>query len=353
MGDWSNVDSALDQIIELAASLKGHVGNVKGHYSGLISQRDDDIRKVHTDVEALQQQLEHSSRLNVEERNRLAAQLSSAEAEQQRKVQEYDAQVRQALADREVMEREKEAARGDAATEKKRLAALLGDLEDDALSYHRLRPSKPLLGQEDVAVLRQLFLSSAAEDTKKLSFSELKQVLQKYTDAMPDGALKKLFLLVENDTKGRMSYITVIGVTNDLVALIGDFRKLDLNGDNKLSRHEFREHFHKLGFDRKDVIDCIFRYADEEETDEVTFHEYVHLCLSLLVLRILFTFADDDKSGALTKDEVQHLVADAAVPAHAIHKFDHYFSIADHKDSGHLTYVDFVNMILLMFSDDA
>ncbi len=75
--------------------------------------------------------------------------------------------------------------------------------------------------------------------------------------------------------------------------------------DGSLSRKEFREHFVKLGFEKKSVIDALFRYADEDESDNVGFSEYVHLALCLLVLRILYAFADFDKSGQLSKDEVR------------------------------------------------
>lgn len=42
--------------------------------------------------------------------------------------------------------------------------------------------------------------------------------------------MKKLYTMVEEDTKGRLSYITVVGVANDLTALVGDFRNIDTNG---------------------------------------------------------------------------------------------------------------------------
>jgi Ca2+-binding EF-hand superfamily protein len=342
----------LDKIIELAGSLKGHVGTAKGHFSELLDAKEQSIKKVHGDLESLQSQLERTSSSHKEERERLERQIAEKEEEQKRKVADYDTQIRGALAEKERVEREREAARGDAESEKRRLANLLGDLENDALGYSRLRPSKPLLGDDDIAIIRQLFLSSAVSGTGKLSFAELKQILAKYTTVMPEGALKRLFTLVEADTKGRMSYITVVGVANDLCALITDFRKIDVNSNNNLSRKEFKEHFHKLGFTKKDTIDAVFRYADEDDSDEVTFNEYVHLALALLCLRILFSFADSDKSGLLSKDEVQKLVQDAAVPESALKKFDHYFNIVDKDDTKTLGYVEFVMLIMLMFADD-
>jgi len=350
---WSPVDNTLDKIIELAASLKGSVGGARSHYDAILSEKEAAAKKVHGDLEELQRQLENTSVTHREERERLERQIAEKEAEQQRKVADYDAQVKAALEEKERLEREAEAHKANAAAERERLHKLLGDLEDDALSYSRLRPSKPLLGQDEINIIRQLFLSSAVSGTGKLSFSELKAILQKYTDVMPEGALKKLFKLVEEDSKGRMSYITVVGVANDLAALIADFRGIDVNNNNVLSRKEFREHFHKIGFQKKDTIDCIFRYADEDESDEVSFHEYVYLSLALLCLRILFSFADNDKSGLLSKEEVKKLVHDAAVPEHALHKFDNYYSVVDKDETGTLGYVEFVMLVLLMFSDDA
>jgi len=208
------------------------------------------------------------------------------------------------------------------------------------------------LTSEDTAILRRLFLSSAVSGSGKFSFADLKEVLAKYADSIPEGPLKNLFLLVENDTKSRLSYITLVAVSNDLAALVNDFRKIDANGNNLLSRKEFRDHFHKLGFDKKSVIDALFRYADEDESDEVSFHEYVTLSLCLLVLRILYAFADGDKSGALSKEEIKSVLDDAHIPENSRKKFDHQFSVVDVDDSKSLTYQEFVMLVLLMFHDD-
>jgi Ca2+-binding EF-hand superfamily protein len=349
---WGSLDSTLDQIINLAASLKGSVGDVRGHVDRYLSEKEESVKKVHDDLAALEAKLENTSFTHKEEREKLERLVVEKEAEQQRKVGELDEQVKRSIAEKEAVEREKEAARGDAAAERKKLSTLLSDLEDDALGYSRLRPSKPLLNEDDVTVIRQLFLSSAVSGAGKLSFSELKQILHKYNLSIPEGALKKLFSLVEEDTKGRMSYITVVGVANDLSALVGDFRSIDANGNGVLSRKEFREHFHKLGFTKKDTIDAVFRFADEDESDEVTFHEYVYLSITLLVLRILFSFADYDKSGSLSKEEVHKVLIDAKIPENSITKYNHYFSVVDKDDSKTLGYIEFTMLVLLMFTDD-
>jgi len=352
MAHWNHVDDTLDKIIELALSLKSHVGEVKTKFDVLIQEKEVTVKKVHSDLEDLQKKLEHTSTSNKEERERLERSIAEKEVVQQKQVADLDAQVKNALVERERSEREREAARGDADQERKKLAGLLSDLEDDALSYSRLRPSKPVLDEGDVSIIRQLFLSSAVAGTGKLSFSELKQILSKYNLALPDGALKKLYTMVETDTKGRLSYITVVGVANDLTALVGDFRVIDINGNGVLSRKEFREHFTKLGFTKKDVIDAIFRFADEDESDEVQFSEYVYLSVALLVLRILYSFADYDKSGFLSKEEVRKVLEDAQIPAKALTKFDHFFSVVDKDDSKTLGYVEFVMLVLNMFSDE-
>jgi Ca2+-binding EF-hand superfamily protein len=328
------------------------VGEVKTKYDALIQEKEVSVKKVHSELEDLQQKLEHTSTSNREERERLERQIADKEAQQQKQVADLDSQVRKALEERERSEREREAARGDAEAERKKLSSLLADLEDDALGYSRLRPSKPNLSEDDVAIIRQLFLSSAVAGTGKLSFSELKQILHKYNLGLPEGALKKLYNLVEEDTKGRLSYITVVGVANDLTALVGDFRSIDSNGNGVLSRKEFREHFQKLGFTKKDTIDAIFRFADEDESDEVQFSEYVYLSVALLVLRILYSFADYDKSGFLSKEEVRKVLDDAKIPAKSLTKFDHFFQVVDKDDSKTLGYVEFVMLVLLMFQDD-
>jgi len=117
-------------------------------------------------------------------------------------------------------------------------------------------------------------------------------------------------------------------------------------------RKEFREHFVRLGFDKKSVIDALFRYADLDESDEVSFHEYVTLSLVLLVLRILYAFADFDKSGQLSKEEVRKVLDEAHIPEDSRKKFDHQFSVVDVDDSKSLTYQEFVMLVLLMFHDD-
>jgi Ca2+-binding EF-hand superfamily protein len=328
------------------------VGEVKTKYDALIQEKEVSVKKVHSELEDLQQKLEHTSTSNREERERLERQIADKEAQQQKQVADLDSQVKKALEERERSEREREAARGDAEAERKKLSSLLADLEDDALGYSRLRPSKPNLSEDDVAIIRQLFLSSAVAGTGKLSFSELKQILHKYNLGLPEGALKKLYNLVEEDTKGRLSYITVVGVANDLTALVGDFRSIDSNGNGVLSRKEFREHFQKLGFTKKDTIDAIFRFADEDESDEVQFTEYVYLSVALLVLRILYSFADYDKSGFLSKEEVRKVLDDAKIPPKALTKFDHFFQVVDKDDSKTLGYVEFVMLVLLMFQDE-
>jgi len=220
------------------------------------------------------------------------------------------------------------------------------------MSYSRLRPSKPLLDGGDVEILRELFLSSAIAGTGKLSFQDLQRIIRKYEVTEPKGNLKKLFQIVEQDTKGRMSYITVVAVANDLAALVGDFRKIDTNGNGTLSRKEFRDHFSKLGFTHRSAIDAIFRFGDEDESDDVGFHEFVHLSVTLLVLRILFSAADYDKNGKLSKDEVLRILAEAAIPASAIAKFEHYYSVVDQDDSKFLDFNEFVLLVLNMFGDE-
>jgi Ca2+-binding EF-hand superfamily protein len=349
---FNPVDTSLDEIISIASSLKSKVGGVKEIFNQELVQRETNIKRVHGDLEELQKKLETTSFTHKEERDALESKIAVKEQEQQAKLVEYDRKVQNELDARERAERERESARGDAAAEKQRLASLLQDLEEDASGYNRLRPSKPLLTEEDTNILRQLFLSSAVSGSGKFSFSDLKQVLAKYADTIPDGPLRKLFVMVENDSKGRMSYITLVAVANDLAALVADFRKIDTNSNGTLSRKEFREHFVKLGFDKHSVQDALFRYADEDESDDVAFGEYVHLGLCLLVLRILYAFADNDKSGQLSKEEVKKVLDDAHIPENTRLKFSHQFSVVDADDSKSLSYQEFVMLVLLMFHDD-
>jgi Ca2+-binding EF-hand superfamily protein len=325
---------------------------VKEVFNQELAQRESNVKKVHENLEELQKKLDNTSFAHKEERDRLEQQIQQKQAEQDAKLKEYDLKVQSEFDARERAEREREAARGDAAKEQQRLASLLKDLEEDASGYNRLRPSKPLLSDEDTAILRQLFLSSAVAGSGKFSFADLKQVLTKYASAIPEGPLKKLFVMVENDNRGRMSYITLVAVANDLAALVADFRKIDTNSNGTLSRKEFRDHFVRLGFDKKSVQDALFRYADEDESDDVGFSEYVHLGLCLLVLRILYAFADADKSGQLSRDEVKAVLEDAHIPENARKKFDHQFSVVDVDDSKSLSYQEFVMLVLLMFHDD-
>jgi Ca2+-binding EF-hand superfamily protein len=352
MTDWGSVDTTLDEIISLAASLKGSVGGVKGFVDAALAEKERNVTKVHADLEDLQTRLDHTSLSHTQERAALEAQIAAKEVAQKAQLDEYDLKVQATLDEKERAEREREAARGDAAQEKARLAGLLKDLEEDASTYSRLRPSKPILAGEDVNILRQLFLSSAVSGSGKVSFADLKQIIHKYDTVLPEGPLKKLFVMVENDQKGRMSYITLVAVANDLAALVGDFRKIDLNGNGTLSRKEFREHFHALGFQKNSVVDALFRYADEDESDEVGFAEYVHLAVCLLVLRILYSFADGDKSGVLSKDEVKKVLDEAHIPDQARNKFDHQYSVVDTDDNKILSYQEFVMLVLLMFVDD-
>jgi len=71
----------------------------------------------------------------------------------------------------------------------------------------------------------------------------------------------------------------------------------------------------------------------------------------MLVLRILYTFADDDKSGQLSKEEVRKVLQDAAVNQAALGKFDQFFTIVDVDNSNTLNYPEFVMLVLFMFCD--
>jgi len=345
----------IDQIIKHATSLKSHTTQVRGVFDSKLKEKEDSLRKVHSEREALENQISQVSSQNHQERARLEKLLSEKDAEQAKKLAEYDTNIHNELKERERVEREREELRGAAGVERKKIANLLLDLEQDASSYSRLRPSKPILNEDDVAILRALFLSSAGSgdgtNPGKLSFHDLQAIIKKYEIAAPEGNLKKLYQLVENDKQGRMSYITLVAVTNDLVALIADFRTIDKNGNGSLSRKEFRDRFMTLGFKTKNSLDALFRFADEDESDEVTFQEYVHLSVTLLVLRILFSAADYDKSGTLSKQEILKILSEAAVPSSALQKFDHFYSVVDKDDSKSLDFQEFVMLVLNMFVD--
>lgn len=69
--------------------------------------------------------MDNTSFAHKEERDRLEQQISQKESEQKAKLQEYDLKVQAEFDARERAERDKEAARGDAEAEKRRLASLL------------------------------------------------------------------------------------------------------------------------------------------------------------------------------------------------------------------------------------
>lgn len=72
------------------------------------------------------------------------------------------------------------------------------------------------------------------EDIYSFSSSRFCNLLTVCSADIPEGPLKKLFVMVENDSKGRMSYITLVAVANDLAALVADFRKIDTNNSIQL-----------------------------------------------------------------------------------------------------------------------
>jgi len=346
------VDKSLDEIIKIAESLRHGVSSVKTAFTEEIVRRSSQLEKSNTDLEEIKKTLDTAHFAHREDKERLEAEFNRKSEEQSRNLADLDKKVSLEAEARVAAENARDGARGDAAAEKQRLASLLGDLEEDASGYARLRPSRPLLTDDDTKTLREMFLTSSVAGSAKFSFSDLKQVLTKYAAALPDGPLKKLFAMVENDSKGRMSYITLVAVANDLAALVGDFRVIDTNKNDTLSRAEFRAHFSKLGFTKKSAIDSLFRYADVDESDQVSFSEYVHLGLCLIVLRILYTFADVDKSGQLSKEEVKKVLEDAHIPENARKKFDHQYNVVDDDDSKSLSYQEFVMLVLLMFHDE-
>jgi len=276
------------------------------------------------------------------ERQQLQQTLSTNEEENKKKVEEYDNTIHKMVTEREKLEREAEEHKGNAAEEKQKITNLLRDLEEDALSYQRFRPSKPVLDKSEIDIIRQMFLSSAVAGSGKLSFQDLKKIITKYEASEPRGNLKKLFQIVENDKKNRISYITVVALANDLAALVGDFRKIDTNGNGTLSRKELRDHLSKLGFSNRSSLDVIFRFGDQDDSEDITFAEFVHLSVILLVLRVLFLFADYDKNGRLSKQEILQILAEAAIPPSALSKFDDYYLVVDRDNSKSLDFNEFV-----------
>lgn len=83
------------------------------------------LKQVHVDIEELQKKLDSTSFSHREERERLERAISQKEEAQKEKLKEYDQKVQNELDARERAEREREAARGDAAAEKQRLSSLL------------------------------------------------------------------------------------------------------------------------------------------------------------------------------------------------------------------------------------
>lgn len=73
----------------------------------------------------MQQKLDSTSFSHREERERLERAIEEKEVAQQAKTKEYDLKVQAEFDARERAEREREAARGDAAAEKQRLSSLL------------------------------------------------------------------------------------------------------------------------------------------------------------------------------------------------------------------------------------
>jgi len=200
--------------------------------------------------------------------------------------------------------------------------------------------------------------------TKDLSFADLRQIFAKYTTTMPKGALGRLFGLVANDTKGRLSEATFASIDNDLSSLVADFRKIDENNNNTLSRKEFRQYYKAMGFEKKSVIDALYRVADEDGSESVGFNEYVHLALCILVLRLLFNISmnkdninnaeqltNKDNNGQLAKEDVRKILLDTELSEITTKKFDDVFNFVDSDNSGTLNYFEFVRLVLLLVVD--
>jgi len=161
--------------------------------------------------------------------------------------------------------------------------------------------------------------------------------------------MQKLYVIV--DTKARMSYDTLVAVASDICALVSDFRTINTNGNGAISRKEFRDYVKKFGFNKQSVLDSAFQYADEDEADEIKFNEYVNISICLLVLRVLFSFQDYDKSGELSKEEVKKALDNAYIPEKIRQKFEQQFGVVDDNNSKVLSYEKFVWLVLLMFQD--
>eukprot|EP01111_Echinosteliopsis_oligospora_P012162 TRINITY_DN4141_c0_g1_i1.p1 TRINITY_DN4141_c0_g1~~TRINITY_DN4141_c0_g1_i1.p1 ORF type:complete len:335 (+),score=68.54 TRINITY_DN4141_c0_g1_i1:40-1044(+) len=212
---------------------------------------------------------------------------------------------------------------------------------------------RKIAAKEEEQKWEERFMSSAISGSGSVSFAELKEAIHKYSATLPkDGPLRRLFEFIEHDTKGRVSDLSVAAMVKDLEVLVADFHRLDVQNRNAVSRKDFREHFIKLGFTRKSVLDALFRHADQDENDIVDFDDYVHLVVCVLVLRIMYTLADTDRSGQLSKEEIKVVLVDANIYQYGAPKFDAWYNQVDADGNSVLSYTEFVALVLFLFCDE-
>jgi len=138
-------------------------------------------------------------------------------------------------------------------------------------------------------------------------------------------------------------------------ALKQAFREVDINNDNALSVDELRHVFHKQGkFSEKDIQQFIIE-ADQNGNRRVEFDEFVALITAKIEttikgLREVFDSFDADKSGSLTKKELQQLLQILEVDSSSSHA-EKIFKKIDENHDGKISFDEFVAMAMEIWSN--
>ena len=148
--------------------------------------------------------------------------------------------------------------------------------------------------------------------------------------------------------------------TDEVKELERAFRKIDLNGDGKLTKEElvdgFVQFFGKNKDAAKEEVNTIFRNVDNDNNGYIEYEEFIRACIDkekLLddnYLKLAFNFFDADGSGQITLKELKEVFCgggDIHVSAQVIQEI---IGDIDNDGDSQISYEEFRNMMRKILS---
>ncbi|OMJ89773.1 hypothetical protein SteCoe_8043 [Stentor coeruleus] len=130
------------------------------------------------------------------------------------------------------------------------------------------------------------------------------------------------------------------------------FRKLDKNGDGKLSREELKEVYNKTTKHKRTMskqIDEIMEIVDKDKTGFISYSDFVTACLKQeeidneVNLEMAFKAFDEDKSGKISIEELRRVFG---IGSGKIKDLKNLLMEVDNNGDGEIDFVEFKKMMI-------